>query len=287
MQTFDLQVFSPAKVNLFFKVMRKRDDGYHEIASLMQALDFGDTLFFSLLDEKKKDEFISSEPSLAFEESNLIYKAAQLFKKETNKQFSLCIKLDKKIPIGAGLGGGSSNAAATLYALDRLLKTNLPSKTLQDMGKKLGADVPFFFSSGTAFCTGIGEILEDVTFKEFSFWLAKPIDLSVATPLVYKHHKVLSQEKGPEEFMHAFHSSLNRFISLTENDLEQSAFSLVPKLQEIKQQLFALGFTQVVMTGSGSAFLCFGDLEKPNLSHVAFQKVTTLSKKQNPWFESS
>ncbi|PCI94785.1 4-(cytidine 5'-diphospho)-2-C-methyl-D-erythritol kinase [Candidatus Aerophobetes bacterium] len=281
---YDLKLFSPAKVNLFFRVLKKRSDGYHEIASLMQAIDFGDTLSFSL---SNKDAFTCSDPSLPMDRSNLIVKAINLFKRQTGKKFSLKLHLDKKIPMGAGLGGGSSNAATTLHALDRLLKTNLTTDALIKMGEMLGADVPFFFSKGTAYCTGIGEILEDIVCKPMNFILAKPKALSLSTPLVYKNCKIDAVSKtSPSFFRKRYTEDFFNFIQVLVNDLEYPAFKLEKTLFRFKKELEELGFNKVIMTGSGTAFMCFGKMQIPSLSDVLFYKVSSISKCSASWYPS-
>ncbi len=112
-----MKLFSPAKLNLFLRVLSKRKDGYHEIASLFQAIDFGDILTFALSD---KDKLTSSDPSIPHDRSNLIFQAADQFRRQTGLHFGLEVDLEKKIPTQSGLGGGSSNAATTLWALNEL-----------------------------------------------------------------------------------------------------------------------------------------------------------------------
>lgn len=250
-----LKLFSPAKVNLFFRVLSKRVDGYHEIASLMQKTDFGDTLSFSL---SEKSQYTCTEPSLGFDQSNLIIKAIDLFKKETGKEFELDVHLDKQIPMGAGLGGGSSNAATTLDALNQLLDVKLSKKDLMTLGAKLGADVPFFFSDGCAYCTGIGEIIEEIKRQPLYFEVKKPKDLSLSTPLVYKHCKPNAVSNiDPNTLLDLYQKDIDSFVSSLVNDLESPAFQLEKKLRLFKQSLFDQGCKQVVMTGSGTAFVCF------------------------------
>ncbi|MCH9630928.1 MAG: 4-diphosphocytidyl-2-C-methyl-D-erythritol kinase [Chlamydiia bacterium] len=279
---YDLKLFSPAKVNLFFRVLKKRSDGYHEIASLMQAVDFGDTLSLSL---SLEDVFTCSDKALPMDKSNLIVKAIDLFKEQTGKSFSISLHLDKRIPMGAGLGGGSSNAATTLYALDKLLNTKLSTDTLKKMGKQLGADVPFFFSKGTAYCTGIGEVLEDIDCIPVNFTLAKPSKLSLSTPLVYKHCKIDAVSSvDPSILMKKFRVDFTGFMKELVNDLEYPAFKLENSLLQFKKELKQVGFNKVVMTGSGTTFMCFGNAQVANISNALFQKVSSISKHSTSWF---
>lgn len=152
-------LFSPAKINLFFRVLKKRDDGYHEIASLYQAIDLGDTLNITL---NECDELSCSDPSLQTDESNLVLKAAALFRKKTALALYIKVHLHKQIPIQAGLGGGSSNAATTLWALNKLANCPASFQDLALWSCELGSDVAFFFSKGAAYCTGRGELFSSL-----------------------------------------------------------------------------------------------------------------------------
>lgn len=264
-----LKLFSPAKINLFFRILRRREDGYHDIASLVQCIDFGDTLTFSLGTEV--DEFSSDDRTLGWNSNNLIYRAVQLFRQKTQLQFSLSVHLNKRIPMQAGLGGGSSNAATTLYALNQLLHTELSDQVLAQWGAQLGADVPCFFSLGRAFCEGVGEKLTLVAPQAESYWIAKPTLLSLATPAVYAQCIA-----APAQISHQ--------APLMVNDLEQAAFKILPTLQQFKQQCVDLGFEQVVMTGSGTAFICRGNVKEPSLPDTLFIKATSLSRSLASWY---
>lgn len=277
-----ITLFSPAKINLFFRVLNKREDGYHDIASLIQAISFGDTLSISLRKESS-DRFISNESSLLFNNTNLIYKAVELFKKRTHLQFNVDITLDKRIPMQAGLGGGSGNAATTLYALNQLLGAHIPDNTLAVWGSTLGADVPCFFSLGRVFCEGIGEKLTTVEKQDESYWIAKPKNLHLSTAAVYsKCSPSRSSMLDPVALLEAFQ---NKSIFFT-NDLESAAFSLLPNLKDFKQSCFDLGFKHVMMTGSGTAFVCVGDVKDPFLPDTVFMKVSSLSRDPSSWYQA-
>lgn len=268
--TKQLSFFSPAKINLFFRVLYKRDDGFHEIASLYQAIDLGDHLHIR---RALEDRFTCSDATLAMCDKNLVVKALYLFREITGILDPVNIHLDKKIPREAGLGGGSSNAATTLLALYELFELTPSMSDLRQHGATLGSDVPFFFSSGTSYCTGRGEKLEDVSlresFYETSIWIAKPF-LGLSTPEVYKACKPSSLlPRDPRTSLDSFLSSQPLFY----NDLEEAAFSVCPQLKNFKNTLLACGFDQVVMSGSGSSFFCLGSAEPPVLENVAWYKV--------------
>jgi 4-diphosphocytidyl-2-C-methyl-D-erythritol kinase len=270
-----LSFISPAKINLFFRVLYKREDGFHEIASLYQAINLCDTLYFNF---SEKDLFTCSNSSLAMDDKNLIYKALELFRKKTGKQDPISIHLEKRIPMQAGLGGGSSNAATTLFALNQIFSTNLSQKELIELGSVLGSDVPFFFSSGTAYCTGRGEKLQELPFpkglQSSCIWIAKP-KIGLSTPLVYGACKpeLLFQRDPKENF------------SLFYNDLEIAAFSICPELQMLKQILLESGFETVVLCGSGTAFFCIGSNQPPQIEGIEFFKTKSFSKENARWYE--
>lgn len=260
-----MRLFSPAKLNLFFRVLGKRTDGYHEIASLFQAINIGDFLTFEIT--TGGDELICSDSSLADDQSNLIFRALRLFREKTKESFGLRILLEKSIPIEAGLGGGSSNAATTLFALNELRKTRVEEKKLRDWGAEIGSDIPFFFSKGTAYCRGRGEIVRDIAhFPIVKGWIAKPLQKGLSTALVYQRYTPQPLKKTP-------------FF----NDLEPAAFSLMPELFHLKKQLLSCGFDQVSMTGSGTAFFCLGKKTAPFLSGVQF--IPFQSVQRGHWYE--
>ncbi len=270
--------FSPAKLNLFFRVLNKRKDGYHEIATLMQAVNFGDTLQMSLSSQNK---LICNEVSIDCGSDNLIMKALDLFRKKTNLTVYADVKLSKKIPLKSGLGGGSSNAATTLWMLNELTQYGASATELKKWGGELGCDVPFFFSEGAAYCTGVGEKVKDhAPLKLDQLWIAKPNNEGLSTPFVFKYAKCLKGSIDPLNLLRSF--QLDRPILV--NDLEEPAFLLKSKLQTFKLKLLDLGFDKVVMTGSGVAFICMGDVSTPKLSDMQFFQVFPIRRKSNSWY---
>ena len=153
-----MSFFSPAKANLFFRVVGKREDGYHEIASLFQTITLGDIL---RIEPAKVDSFICNDPQIASD--NIVVRARDLFRQKSGIYQPVKIELEKAIPIQAGLGGGSSNAATALWAMNQITDKTVDVKQLQAWGAELGSDVPLFFSKGTAYCTGRGEIIRELT----------------------------------------------------------------------------------------------------------------------------
>ena len=276
-----LTLLSPAKINLFFRVLRKREDGYHDIASLFQMVDFCDILSISI--HPSEDVFSTNNTSLRWDQSNLIYRAVELFKQKTDLHFFVQIDLQKKIPMQAGLGGGSGNAATILYALNKLLNTEVAEATLASWGSTLGADVPSFFSAGRVFCEGIGEKLTYVAKKQEKYWILKPKNLALSTPEVFSK-LCLNQisSRSPYDLLETFAQGCGEPV----NDLEETAFKILPILQSFKKRFLDLGFHHVVMTGSGTAFIGFGDVKPFQLSDVDVWHVESVYRPSHDWYTS-
>jgi len=179
---------SPAKINLHLEVIGKREDGFHELAMIMQNIDLSDYLEFQINNEGiiKLD---SDCNYLSLSSDNLIVKSANLLRKKSNIDFGAKIFLRKNIPIGAGLAGGSSNAAATLIGLNKLWDLNLDQEILCSLASTLGSDIPFFINGGTQLCFGRGEILEKLDSNfEYGVILLKNRNVSVSTAETYKKY---------------------------------------------------------------------------------------------------
>ncbi|MDN3507910.1 MAG: 4-(cytidine 5'-diphospho)-2-C-methyl-D-erythritol kinase, partial [Simkaniaceae bacterium] len=214
-----LTLFSPAKINLNFKVIATRPDGYHEVDTEIQAVDLGDALVFECVD---RDEFFCK--TLPMDEGNLVLRALHLFREKSGIKDPISIHLHKNIPMGAGLGGGSSNAATTLFGLNTLFAYPFSEKQLQEMAALLGADVPFFFSYGSARCLGFGEIVTDISPRKLApVTIAMP-NFSIATQEVFKKCRI-------------------------GESLEPAAIRAFPEMKNIREKLLAMGFSRVFMTG--------------------------------------
>jgi 4-diphosphocytidyl-2-C-methyl-D-erythritol kinase len=262
---------SPAKINLYLKVLRKRPDGYHDIASLMQKIDLADEMEF----RKGKAGIRLSCPGSGLPEDsrNLVYRAAQKILAEAGQRRGVDIVLRKKIPTGAGLGGGSSNAATTLMAINELLDLDFGKEQLMAMGKKLGADVPFFIYSSSggsaAWAFGIGEVLRPAeNVPSLCFLLINP-GFEVSTREVYEglrltagtsHNpgrnfdSISELTNGPTAFnMPVFNQSggIKEVAGMLHNDLESVTLKLHPELNDIKELLLSHGALGSLMSGSG------------------------------------
>lgn len=269
-----MNFYSPAKLNLFFRVLSKRGDGYHEIASLFQAVDLFDRLFFERSD---RDLITCTRPDIPCDASNLVHKALVLFRDRFSFHTPVHIHIEKNIPIQAGLGGGSSNAATTLWALNEWAGQPASLAELIELGALIGSDVPFFFSDGTAYCTGRGEVLVPFTLPHsLKGWIAKPT-FGLSTPAVYQNTRV-------EEFSSRDPLSALQNFPMFFNDLEIPAFRLEPRLISLRSALLEMGFSKVVMTGSGTAFFCLGDHSPKPLEGVAFSSFKTTNR-SGSWYK--
>ena len=264
---------SPAKLNLFLHTIQKREDGFTEILSFFQAVDLQDTI---QIQKAEKDELTCSHPSIPLDSSNTILRALDLFREKTNLSTPVHIHLEKKIPIEAGLGGGSSNAATTLWALNELFQQKLSNTTLQEWGAEIGSDVPFFFATGQALVKGRGEIIEPLHLEKFfSCWLAKP-EFGLSAKEVYQ---ALDFSKVPKR------SFLENIDSMEYvNDLEIPAFALQPRLRKIREHLLNMGFSQVVMTGSGSTFFCLGNVTPKPIDDLSYYSVQGTQRTFTSWY---
>jgi 4-diphosphocytidyl-2-C-methyl-D-erythritol kinase len=237
-----MRFFSPAKLNLCFHILGKRSDGYHEIATLMQAIDLGDWLS---VQSSVADRLTCSDRALSCDETNLVWKARDLFRAYTSLP-PVWIHLDKRIPMQAGFGGGSSNAATALWALNRFMRNPLSLQELSSLGAELGSDVPFFFSLGSALCTGRGDQVQSLSLPPFSGMWAKP-SFGLSTAAVYQAVRLEECQRISLTTM-ILQWRCGEFRIF--NDLETAACRIEPKLSAFKQTLPI----PVSMTGSGTAF---------------------------------
>ena len=273
-----IYINAPAKVNFYLRILGRRRDGYHDIETLMQKLDLTDAIELQLQDRGISLE--SSDNSLPPGSDNLAYKAAQAFLDAYTVQTGVSIKLGKRIPVAAGLGGGSSDAAAVLNGMNILLGKPLDEEHLLEIARPLGADVPFFVSSmSSAWASGIGDCLE----KAEVFWQG-PIVLvnpgfPVSTKWVYQNF-ALTRQGNPymlgREKIDAKKSTLSArdVEKIVFNDLETVTLKEFPEIKRIKDKMLAMGAAGSLMSGSGPTV--FGLFEAES---SAMQCVQEFSKK--------
>lgn len=244
------RLFSPAKINLCLHVLGKRADGYHDLAMLMQSLDFGDTVEIELTDQAGEIVVLCAGVDLPVEEENIAAKAARRMLALSGKNVGVQIVIDKKIPVAAGLGGGSSNAATTLMGLNRLLNLQLSKAELMAEGVKLGADVPFFLFGDRAWATGIGDQLQALPPLPTAWYVLVNPGISISTAWAYQNLGLT--EPAILTRLHRFPSTIDDLVALFANDLERVTIERYPLLAEIKEKLIKLGAKGSLMSGSGS-----------------------------------
>lgn len=276
-----LEILAPAKVNLYLGVLGKRADGYHEIVSVMQKLDLADRLHLSL--EGRGVTLHCPASPLPEDHDNLCWKAARAFFDWTGLPDAVRITLHKRVPVAAGLGGGSSDAAAVLLGLNRLCAAGLGEDTLLTLAARLGADVPFFITGlPTALATGTGTDLQPVAVPT-DYWLVlvNP-GLSVSTRWVYEN-LVLTSDDNPyklsgyshlPEYAASLVAAALHHESDTPplfNDLETVTVGRYPVVRSIKEQLLAHGAIAALMSGSGPTV--FGIFRQDYLAERACERL--------------
>ena len=248
-----IEVKAPAKINLFLKILNKRDDGYHNIYSWFQAVSLYDRIVYGKISEAGLRLRHNGPSILPTDEKNLIIKTAQLMFERFNLNGGLDIDLKKNIPISAGVGGGSSDAAATIYAIDKLYELSLSNEKMQEIGQKLGSDVPFFFSSGQAEITGRGEIIKNISIPlNYSLILIKP-KLSISTSESYSALKrdLTRSSEIIKLFCYKDFREMISNLSEIENDFEKGHLESFPILKKVRTALVNAGADFVRMSGSG------------------------------------
>lgn len=243
---------APAKVNLFLELLGKRADGYHELATLMVGLSFRDTLAFSECADGNVT-LTSNWPTLSIGEDNLIVKAARLFQAKTQIQRGVRIRVAKRIPMAAGLAGGSTDAAATLLALNRLWNAELSLRELAEMAGELGSDIAFFLSLPAAWCTGRGEIVQPlVARRAFDVVLIFP-PFGCNTASVYRHTSPPAETTSGRVLCEAFVvGDVAALGHALHNRLEPAAEIVAPGLRKLRDAADRIAPFGCRMSGSGS-----------------------------------
>lgn len=242
---------APAKVNLILRVLRKRQDGYHDISSLMQPISLHDEIIIKT-EHGSGITLSCSNPAVPSDSANLAFQAAELFLNATGLSCRIDLDITKNIPAGAGLGGGSSDAATVLCGLNTLLSAGLGADELMRLGARLGSDVPFFVLGTPAIATGRGEILEGVTLPRFWYVLVNP-GFEISTVWAYKN---LDLTKTRQDYILSYScevfENLDNLAQIMVNDLEAAVFSRYPDICAIKEAILAVGARAALMSGSGS-----------------------------------
>jgi 4-diphosphocytidyl-2-C-methyl-D-erythritol kinase len=257
-----------AKVNLHLRVLGKRDDGFHDIFTVFQTISLADELTFEPADVL---ELICDDPAVPTDETNLIFRAARALRPDGGARISLV----KRIPIGGGLGGGSSDAAAALIGLNRLWKLGLDVAQLASIGAEIGSDVPFFLSGGTALGIGRGTDIEPISDLDERYMVLIAPGVHVSTAAAYAGLHAESLTNG----------DLNRILRVCRseaespdflqaaliNDFEPTVFAEFPEIGRAKQRLMELGANRALMSGSGASV--FGIFDKEETRQTALKAL--------------
>lgn len=263
-------VRTPAKINICLNVTGKREDGYHLLDMVILPLALHDSMLFNKLPKKGENYVTIDDYSLGPITYNLVTAAIDKLRKVKPFDEYYRVLIHKNIPMQSGLGGGSSNAASTLVALNKHLKLGLSDEELIEAGKSLGADIPFFIKGKPARCRGIGEQLDFVNVKnDYHVLIVKP-DAGCSTKGVYEVSDTMDLPTGNvETVIKALEEGDDDLLAASIfNALETPAMSLVPEIKEIKQQMLDAGLKIVLMTGSGSAVFALST-DKKKLIQIA------------------
>lgn len=262
-----LELFSPAKINVALAVVGK-SGGFHQLESTVQTISLGDQL---ILQTAEADALAVDDPAVPNDTRNIVHRARSLFRERTGWRQPIHITLRKRTPVEAGLGGGSSNCATTLWGLNQLSRAGVPQDELAQWASSLGSDCALFFSTGGATMRGRGEQVQSHAqpLVQGSFWIVKP-PYGLSTAAVYGALQ-------PSEWSGSLRPD--------HNDLEAPALRLAPQLAQLRQTLMDSGFAPVRMTGSGSALICFGTGDWSQLpDELERWEVTPVMRSADGWY---
>ena len=276
----EIKLKALAKINLGLDVVRRREDGYHEVRMVMQTIH----LYDQLLIQKSETPGIQIHSNLSFlpvNENNLVYKAGKLLMDEFDIHTGVSVELNKRIPVAAGMAGGSTDAAAILYGMNQLFGLKLKRKDLMERGVQIGADVPYCIMRGTALAEGIGEKLSSLPpMVKCPVLIAKPA-VSVSTKFVYQNLKLNEQTPHPDIdalITDIRNSDLDNICADMGNVLETVTIPNYPVIAQIKEQMLKSGAKASMMSGSGpTVFGLFGDEETARRAR-AEMKASGLAK---------
>ena len=253
----EITVFAPAKINLTLRILDRRPDGFHNLWSIMQTVALEDEVQIRLRADRQDVRLRCDAAQLAADQTNLVYRAAAEMLARAQESIGLDIELRKRIPMGAGLGGGSSDAAATIIGLNHLLQLRWTPAQMADAGQSLGSDVPFFLFAPSAYVAGRGEAVRPVVVEGARWVVLVNPGFGVNTKWAYQE---LAATRAAVRPLSLFQQALDRqsqvnwaqLIDVAENDFEVPVFSAHGKLQDIKGTLQAHGAEIALLSGSGA-----------------------------------
>ncbi len=247
MQT--IYIKSPAKINIGLNVIKKRDDGFHDIETIFYPINLFDELTF---EKSNAFQFTSNNTDLEHDKNNLIIKAKDLLESYTGKKLKTKISLDKHIPVGAGLGGGSSNCATTLLSLNELFNLKIEIDDLKKLALQLGSDVPFFLNPKPSLASSRGEILKVIELKiNFPILIVNP-GIHISTKWAFDNLKIVTQQFSIDKLFFESYFSFETLKEKVTNDFENIVFNHYPEIANLKSKMFELGAIFSLMTGTGS-----------------------------------
>jgi 4-diphosphocytidyl-2-C-methyl-D-erythritol kinase len=276
-----------AKVNLTLEILNKRDDGFHDIASVIQSIDLHDEIYF----QNAANVSLTSNLKSMESKNNLIVKSAELLKELTGYEGGIDIYLKKCIPLSSGMGGGSSNAACTLFTLNTLWNLQLSFTRILEIGLLIGSDIPFFLNSGTVLVKGKGDLFEQVSdIKEMHFVIVTPrLDINNKTATLYGH--ITPEHFSDGSISDDIRDRINQGFILdgttTYNAFETVYDTLFPEIATYRRALLTAGAAWVRMTGSGPSIYTFvQDMQKAlsiseNLSGMGYVSIVSSSIQSN------
>jgi 4-diphosphocytidyl-2-C-methyl-D-erythritol kinase len=253
----EITVFAPAKINVVLRILDRRPDGFHNLWSIMQTVALEDEVQIRLRSDRTEIELRCDATQLAADRSNLVYRAAAEVLARSQQSIGLDIELRKRIPMGAGLGGGSSDAAATIMGLNRLLCLEWSPMQMADAGQSLGSDVPFFLFAPSAFVAGRGETVRPVIVDGGRWVVLVNPGFEVNTKWAYQELAATRLAVTPlspvqQNLDRQSHVSWDQLIAAAENDFEAPVFAAHEKLREIKRNLLNYGAEIALLSGSGA-----------------------------------
>lgn len=277
-KTFTLPSF--AKINWLLRILGKRDDGFHELFTIFQTISLFDEITF---EEGDEIHLTCNDENIPTGESNLILKAATIFKEEFNVKAGAKIHLEKRIPAPGGLGGGSSNAAVALLGLATLWDLEISFEKLVEIGARLGSDVPFFFYGGTAYGTGRGTEIVSLPDINEKFMLIVTPDVDVSTREAFARADAPRLTKtASKSILKICQNEAEGFFAgqkTLSNDFEKSVFTAFPEIRRVKERLLDLGARAALLSGSGaSVFAIFDNEETRQAAQKAFDEEVNWRK---------
>lgn len=252
-----MRIYPPAKINLGLNIVSKRPDGYHDLETVFYPLfDVTDILDVNVIEGETGTVTLSLDGNSidGDPEKNLVVKAYRLLAADYSLP-AMSINLTKRIPMQAGMGGGSADAAYTLKAINELAKLDLSEEKLEEYALKLGADCPFFVRCRTCFATGVGEKMTPIDFNldNYEIRYVKPDGISVSTADAFRNIPVLKPQRRCDDIV--LNEPVELWKDLLKNDFEKTVFAKYPELQDVKQKMYDEGALYAVMTGSGSVIV--------------------------------